>query len=246
MSNGSSDSIPETIDVALPSINEDPDDGEDYQRPHMNPTMSTIDSVLGEHDYPRPLFNEERLTPMTSKDNISTNKYSSLIPPIETRKPSDGSVTSGLSKVDETETVSGERRVSSGGNTVKETRISSGEFAPKSYPVFDWKKIMATSQPIDRIRLLKEALESEAKYDSGLEHWLHGTLKQSDSASTMHIGRIASEAYLNATHSDIRRHASIRSKVSIVKDKVETSGLHASSFGKRFLSKGKKLMKGGE
>lgn len=246
VSDDSSDSLPETIDAALPSINEDPDDDEDIQSPAINTTVSNIDSVLGEHSYPLPVFKEEKMTPLTSKENLPpVNKYSSLLPPVEARKPSDSSESSELSKGIESET-SSDTRVLSINETIKDTRVTSGDFTPKSYPVYDWKKIMATSQPIDRIRLLKEALEKEAKYDTGLQHWLNDTLKQSDSASTMHIGRIASEAYLNATHSDIRRHASIRSKVSIVKDKVENSGLHASSFGKRFLSRGKKLMKGGE
>ena len=102
---------------------------------------------------------------------------------------------------------------------------------------------MATSQPIDRIRLLRDALEKEADYDTGLLNWLNESLRQSEDASNIHIGKIATQAYQNAAHNDIRRHASIRSKVSIVRDKVETSGLQASSLGKRFFNRGKKLMK---
>lgn len=112
------------------------------------------------------------------------------------------------------------------------------------YPVFNWRKIMGTSQPVDRIRLLKKARDDEALYDTGLAHWLHEALTQTEAPSHMQIGKLATQAYQNAQHSDIRRHTSIRSKVNMVRDKMDGSiGNQASSLKKKFLSRGKKLIK---
>lgn len=114
------------------------------------------------------------------------------------------------------------------------------------YPVFNWKKIVSISQPVDRIGAFRAAKIAEADYDTGLNYWLTETLKLSEVSSNIQIGKIASQAYQNAQHNDIRRHTSIRSRVSLVKDKMETGGLQASSLGRKFLSRGKKLMKSGD
>lgn len=100
---------------------------------------------------------------------------------------------------------------------------------------------MKTSQAIDRIQLLKKAREDEKAYDTGLLTWLNETLHTTDLSSNIQIGLLATQAYKNAPHNDIRRHISLRSKVSMVKDKMDSG----ASFGRRFLSKGKKLMKSG-
>lgn len=111
-----------------------------------------------------------------------------------------------------------------------------------NYPVFDWKKVMGTSQGIDRIKLLKKARADEEAYDTGLLTWLNEVLHSSDpSSSNIQIGILATQAYKNAPHNDIRRHISLRSKVSLVRDKMDLG----ASFGRRFLSRGKKLIKSG-
>ncbi|ODV77766.1 uncharacterized protein CANTADRAFT_31082, partial [Suhomyces tanzawaensis NRRL Y-17324] len=248
VSNSSSISVPDTIDAALPQIAEDPDDNEDNQ---LQPKTSiAADSILQEHSYPLPVFKEERLTPAGSSEMLpksSNQRYSSLflsndLESQETKRIASDSTMGALEK--EMNKAANPLRVTGASTAVTESGLTSTKpFSAQSYPVFDWKTIMSASQPIDRIRLLKEALKKESEHDTGLQNWLHETLKSSQNPTNMHIGKIASEAYSNATHNDIRRHASLRSKVSIVKDKVETSGLHATSFGKRFLSRGKKFMK---
>lgn len=136
-------------------------------------------------------------------------------------------------------------------NVVK-TRSASGELRELTTlstkrPRYNWKQIMALSQPIDRIQQLKLASLEEKNYDTGLSNWLHENLKRSQVALNIHIGKIATEAYQNAQHNDLRRHTSIRSKVSAVKDKMDSGnfGLQASNLGRRFLNRGKKLMKSG-
>lgn len=110
------------------------------------------------------------------------------------------------------------------------------------YPVFNWKNIMSVSQSVDRIMLLKQARADEEAYDTGLLNWLNEVLRSTDpSSSNMQIGLLATQAYKNAPHNDLRRHISLRSKVSMVRDKMDLG----ASFGRRFLSKGKKLMKPG-
>lgn len=256
VSNSSSLSVPETIDVALPSINENhsddddetsDDDDDDYER--HDETMSsneeeknlatskTNDTLLNEHSYPQPLFKEEKMTPMASLESIpfpvDNNKHKSML-------LDDSAV-----DISSQEKGSNQSRLVSASSDATTLSQSSAKnlYIQQPLPSYNWKQIMSTSQSIDRIRLYKEALAKEAAYDTGLLNWLNETLRLSEKASNMHVGKIASQAYQNATHNDIRRNISIRSKVSFVKDKVETSGLTASSFGKRFLNRGKKLMK---
>lgn len=136
-------------------------------------------------------------------------------------------------------------RISSGnisgkGHSELETSVTTS--VGGAYPVFNWKKIMATSQAIDRINLLKKAREDEEAYDTGLLAWLNAALHSTnESNSNIQIGSLATQAYKNAPHNDIRRHISLRSKVSMVRDKMDLG----ANFGRRFLSKGKKLMKSG-
>lgn len=257
VSNSSSVSVPETIDAALPSIDEDPDNhdstinGSDNSL-ELTKTTNTTDSVLKEHHYHPQVFKEEKVTPISSKDDLGKTtaqqpqKYSSLLG-ANTGETEDSDLSrtkSSSSFASEEEATSNtDKRLgstSSGGTT---SLSVSKNFTPQPYNLYNWKSIMATSQPIDRIRLLRDALEKETDYDTGLLNWLNESLRQSEDASNIHIGKIATQAYQNAAHNDIRRHASIRSKVSIVRDKVETSGLQASSLGKRFFNRGKKLMK---
>lgn len=253
-SNASSLSVPETIDIALPRIPEDhgeesegdlTDDqtGTDDDK-HKDlgslPTNVTADTVLKDHDYPKPLFNEERMTPHNSLDHVPQSDLST-----EEQKEKRSSLVSDSTVNSDKDVGTDKRLISSATDATDATEMSKKSYIQQPRPKYNWKQIMNTSQPVDRIRLLKEALEMETVYDTGLLNWLHETLKLSENTSSMHVGKIASQAYQNAAHQDIRRHGSIRSKVNIVKDKVETSGLTASSFGKRFLSRGRKLMKSG-
>lgn len=248
-------SIPGTIDAQLPSILESPDFGDSSEV--LSKLISNMDSVLGKHDY-GPTFREERLTPATTNIEGVQQKYSSLLSSSTNATllesvDSPLGASSDLTRATSDSSAGSENTIQAGDSKVGSVSSAQTEkplYVPKqkqqnqTYPVSDWKKIMATSQPRDRISLLKEALASESAYNSGLQNWLHETLKLSENGSNMHIGRIASQAYQNAQHNDIRRHNSLRSKVSNVKDKVEISGLLASSFfGKRLLNKGKKLMK---
>lgn len=254
-SNASSLSVPETIDIALPRIAEDnAEDSEDDQMDDKHkdlqplPTNTTSDTVLKDHEYPQPVFKEERMTPHGSLDNVPFDRSQDGSLDVPNTDGSSDDMTEVRNSVVSDSTVisdkdSGEKRLVS--NATDATDISKRSYIQAPRPKYNWKQIMSTSQPIDRIRLLKEALEMESVYDTGLLNWLHETLKLSENTSNMHVGKIASEAYQNAAHQDIRRHGTIRSKVSIVKDKVETSGLTASSLGKRFFSKGRKLMKSG-
>lgn len=244
VSNASSVSVPETIDAAMPSIQEDTDDeaqndlfGDTKSSDRLEPFV-TQDSLFESKPYQKPVFGEERLTPAASKDNLP-QKYSSLLP-MQERKASDGS--------DEIATQS--RTVSANSNsttvvTSAPTTSSTTDFKPRSYPVSNWKTIVTISQPVDRIAAFKRALADEAAYETGLQYWLNYTLKQSpDSGSNIHIGRIASQAYQNATHNDLRRHGSLRSKVNVMKDKVEGTGSTASSFGKKLFSRSRKFISG--
>ncbi|EGW30728.1 uncharacterized protein SPAPADRAFT_51937 [Spathaspora passalidarum NRRL Y-27907] len=248
-SNTSSISVPETVDASLPKVDEtidEEDDEPDVYSPSpvnetqsMNPTImtsTTVDSVLKEHQYSQPLFKEEKLTPGASTDNLPP-KYTSMLSPKEEKQflspTKENNRLSDISAVS-TETDSQRKSVSSGlsAETVP-------TFVPAKYPVYDWKKITAISQPIDRIAALKDAQQKEAEYDTGLQNWLMATLKQVDPDQHIHIGKIATDAYQNAAHSEIRRHGSILSKVSIVKD----TGAHASNFGKKLFSRSKKFMR---
>lgn len=245
--NASLPSIPETIDAVMPSIQEDgasdeeeQDDGEeknDIQDYHGDshsvlPTMtmsSKSDSVLNEHFYPKPLFKEERLTPAASKEDLLPQKYSSLLPS-ENRRASDSSDVTARQRSESTSTVT----------TNSTVQVTPKELVPGKYPVSDWKSIVTISQPVDRIAAFKDALHKEQQYDSKLTSWLHYALKRLPNTSTnLLIGRVASQAYQNAEHNDLRRHASFRSRVNIVKDKVEGTG----SFGKKLFSRSKKFIK---
>lgn len=255
-SNASSVSVPETIDAALPSIDEDPDNhdttiNDSGESLEPTKTINTSDSILKEPHYHPQVFKEEKVTPMSSKDDLPKStgqepqKYSSLLGTgNESDRNSDITRTkTNSSNISDKEAPwKSEKRVNSSSSTGS-TLTSSRNFTPQPYNLYNWKSIMSTSQPIDRIRLLKDAHQKEANYETGLQNWLNESLKQSEDASNIHIGKMATQAYQNAAHNDIRRHASIRSKVSIVRDKVETSGLQASSLGKRFFNRGKKLMK---
>ena len=246
-SNASSLSIPETIDAALPSIQEDDDHDSSFGKsteeaaPEESSTFeshSTFDTVFKPHDHVQNF--KELLTPTSSSAELPREKqrYSSLLgdsstlDDASTRKPS-------------TEIVDSESdaTVAAVGSPVSEP---STVIRKKSLqkPLYNWNNIISKSQPIDRIALFKEALKKENEYDSGLREWLQEALKQVENSPNMHIGKIASQAYQNAPHNELRRHTSLRSKVSSVRDKVETSGLQASTLGKRFLNRGKKLMKG--
>ncbi|KAL6452039.1 hypothetical protein SBY92_003348 [Candida maltosa Xu316] len=261
-SNSSSISIPETIDAAMPSIKEDPasddDDDDEESRSDVeefhgdnkshNPslTMSSFtDSVLKDHVYQKPLFNEERLTPAASKDNLlhqqPQQKYQSLLPPQETRVASDSSETTTTERArsTSTSTMATESTVQI---KPKPTTPSTTYTPPGKYPVSDWKSIVVISHPVDRIAAFKQALAKEQEYDTGLQGWLKFALKEQPvKTNHLSIGRVASQAYQNAAHNDIRRHTSLRSKVNIVKDKVEgTTG----SFGKKLFSRSKKLLTG--
>lgn len=272
MSLMSSVSMPETVDVPLPSINEDGDDhdldkddtfssgdqsrGEPSRGLGITSSNMTSDSILNEHDYEHGgKFHEEMSSKESlSKDSARQQRYTSLLPPISDDNKS--SVTGGDSTLNESSSIVPSISISNttgnddqlthkriGSDASTFTQSTRKTFPPNAYPVSNWKTIMKPSQSIDRITLLKEALEKEIAYDTGLQTWLSETLTKSNNSSNIHIGRIASEAYQNATHNDLRRHASIRSRVSSVKDKVETSGLHASNLGKKFFSRGKKLMR---
>lgn len=248
-SNRSMGSVPDTIDVPLPNIHEDPSDSDEEEEREegeegegdlsrntfesLQASHTNTDSVLDEHSYPQPVFKEEQLTPNASRDTVGEprQRYSSLL--------SQSTVHS-----DATETVS--KRIDSGSSVATDQTASTGatkKFTPQPYPPYNWKNILSTSQPIDRIRLLREASSMEAEYDLGLHNWLKETLQLVENAPSMHIGKIATAAYQNAAHNDIRRHTSIR---SLVRDRVETSGMQATSLGKKFFSRSRKLMKSSE
>lgn len=237
-SNRSMGSVPDTIDVALPNIHEDPDDGDEEEKAQntfdsLQPSQTNTDSVLGDYSYSKPIFKEEKLTPNASKDTVGEPKqrYSSLLS--HSTVPSDSAETI-TKRVDSVSSVSSDKTAST--STTK-------KFTAQPYPPYSWKSIMSTSQPIDRIRLLRDASSMESQYDLGLQNWLRETLQQVENSPNMHIGKIATAAYQNAAHNDIRRHTSIR---SMVRDRVETSGMQATSLGKKFFSKSRKLMKSSE
>lgn len=211
--NSSCISVPDTIEANLHSINELQSDGEDPSLEIMSMTTAR-ESTLGQR-----MSSDGKLVPSILGDYpYGKGKFEEKI---------------STENVDEKES-----------ETVEDTPTKS-IFKPgslKAYPVSNWKKIMSTSQAIDRIQLLKKALEDEEAYDTGLQTWLNEALHSTEqSSSNIQIGVLATQAYKNATHNDLRRHTSLRSKVSMVKDKMDVG----ASFGRRFLSKGKKLMKSG-
>lgn len=258
----SAPSIPETVDIPLPSINEDPNDDEDddtFTSNHdtigektekgLGISTQSKDSVLNDQANSQSNLDED----FSSKEHISEQKaqrYSSLLPP-DTDDNMSISLDAPKSPGSESREVSSSiaPTISTpNSRTLSELMSTNSTMTTKTltrnpYPVSNWKAMMKPSQSIDRINLLREALVNEYAYDSGLQTWLRETLTKSDNSSNMHIGKIASQAYQNATHNDLRRHVSIRSRVSSVRDKVETGGLHASNLGKKFFSRSKKLMR---
>ncbi|CAH2351995.1 hypothetical protein CLIB1423_05S03202 [[Candida] railenensis] len=234
-------SIPDTIDAALPRVpDEDEDEDEDEEgdanisKINKIKTVDTLDSkplssgtfgesVLKDPPHSKGLFKEEKVTPMSSMLDVGN---------------SSGKESSATTLKESGETENGGQRVVSKSSTKSNNTVVGG-----AYPPYDWKNIMSKSQSIDRIRLLKDASALESEYDSGLNHWLSATLKMSEESPTIHIGKIATAVYQNAPHSDIRRHNSLRTTLSIVKDKVETSGMQTSSLGKRFFHRSKKFIK---
>ncbi|CAI5759562.1 unnamed protein product [Candida verbasci] len=244
ISNSSSLSVPETIEATMPSIEEDySDQDEENDHKSLNHTLNTgYSSLLNDNSYSKPVFHEEKLTPAASKENLQHDKsnmqnqrYSSLLSPSE---KAENLNSNSKSEADQVSTPPKTNR------NVSSTTITTGDFKPQKYPVSHWKKIMSISQPIDRIEAYRDALFKEMEYDTGLQNWLLHTLKQTESnQNQIHIGRIASAAYQNAPHNDLRRHASLRSKVNIVKDKVEGTGSTASQFGKKLFSRSKKFIR---
>ncbi|CAH6720461.1 hypothetical protein CLIB1444_04S00562 [[Candida] jaroonii] len=252
MSFMSNASVPETVDIALPSINEDPDDNDEtFSSSHDTNESSGLgigtistDSILKENDYDN-RFHET----IESKESLPKQRYSSLLGGHDDdatttadkstlyEDTSTGDISSSIAP-----SVAIHKRVISDTPTMS-TQSTKKTFPPQAYPVSNWKTIMKPSQSIDRINLLRDALQKETDYDTGLQTWLSETLKKSDNSSSMHIGKIASQAYQNAAHNDLRRHTSIRSRVSSVRDKVEHGGLHASNLGKKFFNRSKKLMR---
>lgn len=229
-SNSSLVSVPETIDAPLPAIDEDGLDEEQLQdttsksfsQTDIDTVPTNTASVFNEHNYDSPKF-KESTTPGVSLDDLPSNELTIS----KSMLDSDAQPTESTRKVSEVSSTASLRSPSI-----------------QKYPVFNWKRIMATSQPVDRLNLLRKAQEDEINYDTGLNYWLQEILKSAETSPHIQIGKIATQAYQNAQHSDIRRHTSIRSKVSLVKDKMET-GHFASNLGRKFLSRGKKLMKPG-
>lgn len=230
ISNSSCVSVPDTVDTTLQQINEDQLDEDipdtvsvarSYQpvATHGSSEHSLGSSVLHDHAYERPKFHEETHTPNGSTDDLA--------PICEEGEPRAGNLAASTS-------------------ALLDSKEALKMLKKNKYPVSNWKKIMAVSQPVDRINLLKKAKSDEENYNSGLSHWLHESLKSSESPH-IQIGQLATQAYKNAQHTDIRRHTSIRSKVNLVRDKIEPGnlGMQASSLGRKFLSRGKKLMKQG-
>lgn len=251
ISEQSSVSIPETMDIPLPSISEDAADIEPQESQEDLVEVQGDDrlpSLLQEHPH-KQIFREEKVTPLNSTDTVDVprsapkQRYSSLLStsddivkpnskdPKDAKESKDGEAS--LQKKANLHVASSEPQLA----------LNSSSVSPPN--LYNWKAIMSTSQPVDRIRLLKEANMKEALYDTGLQDWINTILKLSNEIPNIHIGKLACEAYQNAPHNDITRHLSLRSKVSVVRDKMENSGIQASNLGKRFLNRGKKFMKSG-
>lgn len=244
ISNASSLSVPDTIDVPLPSIMEDPDNVDDSTDSFRDSSLEYPSSSLNEKSHRNSVFQDDEAL-MKSKSSVQstpTQRYSSLLSTDEKDMSKEGlrvvsdETTGDKSKLDS------KRNITPSSFSSTLTRVKSAGKS-QNKPTYNWKTIMSASQPIDRLNMLRDALEQEKNYNTGLQDWLVETLKLSESSSNIHIGKIATEAYKNASHTDVRRHISIRSKVSFVKDKVETSGLQASTFGKKFFHRGKKFVK---
>ena len=263
ISEQSSVSIPETMDIPLPSISEDAADIEPQGSHEDLVEMQGDDrlpSLLQDHPH-KQIFREEKVTPLNSTDTVNVPKsapkqrYSSLLStsddiPRPNAKDAKDSADFKDSRdfKDAKDTRDAEASLQKKGtlrvaSSESQLTLNNSPVAPPN--LYNWKAIMSTSQPVDRIRLLKEANMKEALYDTGLQEWINAILKLSNEIPNIHIGKLASEAYQNAPHNDITRHLSLRSKVSVVRDKMENSGIQASNLGKRFLNRGKKFMKSG-
>lgn len=218
--NSSCISVPDTIEANLHSINEVQSDGDDPSLEIMS--MGTAKEA---HAGVR-VLGPGATTPSILRENVyGSGKFQEKI---SSDNFSDGRPEASVETLGLDISADGDKR-------------QIGTEKATAYPVFNWQKIMKTSQAIDRIQLLKKAREDEKAYDTGLLTWLNETLHTTDLSSNIQIGLLATQAYKNAPHNDIRRHISLRSKVSMVKDKMDSG----ASFGRRFLSKGKKLMKSG-
>lgn len=246
--NSSTLSVPDT--VALPSIHEDGSDignsrddddtSDEHSFDHLKHTKSgsehSLPSVIKDHrSSGGSIFKEEKLTLPGSLE---------LLPENPDTKEKYKSISSTDTKSDH-ETAAVPQRAASK-RAASSSSFGVSKPVKQKYPVTKWKELTSYSQPIDRIQAFKRAKQQEIDYDTGLQYWLQETLAKTDDYSSMHVGKLAEEAFQNATHTDIRRHTSmainatsIRNKVSMVKDKMDTT----AGFGRRFLNKGKKLMK---
>ncbi|CCE73152.1 Piso0_000173 [Millerozyma farinosa CBS 7064] len=244
ISNASSLSVPDTIDVPLPSIMEDPDNVDDSTDSFKDSSLEYPSSSLNEKSHRNSVFQEDD-TLMKSRSSTQitpTQRYSSLLTTDEKDLSKEGLRVVSDETAGDKSKLDAKRNITPSSFSSTLTRVKSAGRS-QNKPTYNWKTIMSASQPIDRLNKLRDALEQEYNYNSGLQDWLVETLKSSESSSNIHIGKIATEAYKNASHTDVRRHISLRSKVSFVKDKVETSGLQASTFGKKFFHRGKKFVK---
>lgn len=224
--NSSCISVPDTVEANLQSIDEINSDGDDPSLEIMS--VGTAREARSSH---LPVVNNATSLSLLRENPYGGGKFQ--------EKMSGNS----LDKIGEDQEDGEHAKTESEVSKAKDTQQTSTQpNSVKKYPVYNWKKIMSTSQAIDRILLLKKAREDEEAYDTGLLTWLNEVLHSTDqSSSNIQIGLLATQAYKNAPHSDIRRHISLRSKVSMVRDKMDLG----ASFGRRFLSKGKKLMKSG-
>lgn len=315
--------LPETIDVAMPRIDEDDDNLSSSDSSSRRILVDTVGSSVLAPPTSQPVFHEEKLTPNPLMEEVHDKqdhhhhhqgqRYSSLLDGIEDKPkvpekqrylsllgndgrdrlvlnatdklvdtivatPASGPP-SNLQEVNLLEPTaaadtSGEHEDNDGNNGEEDDLVKSEsqptslallthpsqphepttattadpstvKFTPKRYPVLDWKLIVLTGQPVDKIANLKAAIEAETNYDTGLRLWLEVVVKQQKEEPQMTNGRIATEAYQNATHLDIRRHNSINTKQIIgdVKDNLVNAAPAARSFGKKFFNKSKSLMK---
>lgn len=246
--NSSTLSVPET--VALPSIHEDTSDADltrDDDDTSDDRSFTRLENSRSDGDLSLPgkdkrssdgsIFKEEKLTLPGSLDQL----------------PKDGDIDNSekyksISSVDSKSDNELHQKPERSGTKRLASSSSFGISKPpkQKYPVSKWKDLTSHSQPVDRIEAFKNAKQREIEYESGLQYWLQETLQKTEVSPNMHIGKLAEQAYQNATHTDIRRHTSmalnatsLRNKVSLVKDKMDTT----AGFGRRFLNKGKKLMK---
>lgn len=273
--NSSSLSVPETValpsinenasdgdDTFDDSLESSQQNRNDSSQGHVDKNASSVSVLKDRRDQDTPTFVEERLSTVGSMEHLrsldsietaATKSARNSQRDDHDMSASERATGTGTDKAvpetpDDTQKSNVEASGASAGtrNTSELAGSASVKRSNQKYPVFSFKKIMAISQPIDRIQALQKAKQDEFNYDSGLQYWIQETLKSAEVAPTMQISKLAEEAYLNAQHTDLRRHASmslntasLRNKVSLMKDKMDTT----AGFGRRFLNKGKKLMK---